>query len=88
MRQFHIIVSGIVQGVGFRYFTLYLAKNYGINGWVRNLPNGDVEIMAAGVEDALERFLSKLKIGPRYSKVTNIEVLTHPIQDFQNFTIK
>ena len=89
MRQFNIRVSGIVQGVGFRYFTFNLAVSLNITGWVRNLANGDVEILAQGSERALKEFLNKIGSGLKYSTVNHVEVHTQDItQDFKNFTIK
>ena len=89
MKQCHIRVSGIVQGVGFRYFTFNLAVNLNITGWVRNLANGDVEILAQGSEQALKEFLNKIGSGPKYSTVNHVEINTQDItQDFKNFTIK
>lgn len=88
MKQYRIVVSGLVQGVGFRYFTLYTAKNYDIKGWVRNLSNGDVEIIAQGSEEALGHFLGKIRIGPKFSKVSHVEISTQIAQDYKTFTIK
>ena len=67
------VVSGRVQGVGFRYFVLRQAELLGIAGWVRNLDSGQVEILALGTpaqHDTLEQVLRK---GPRFSAVTNVE---------------
>ena len=87
MKHYHIIVSGIVQGVGFRYFTLLTAKYYNINGWVRNLENGDVEIVAQGTEKALDHFLGKIRIGPKYSQINHVEVNTQTGTDYNSFKI-
>ena len=51
MKTCKIIVSGIVQGVGFRYFTFRLAEEYNLKGWVRNNLNGTVEMIVSGEED-------------------------------------
>ena len=88
MNQYHIIVSGVVQGVGFRYFTLLTAKNYDIHGWVQNLANGDVEIVAQGTEEALGHFLSKIRIGPKFSHITNVTVNSQSGTEYKKFTIK
>ena len=89
MKQYCMIVSGIVQGVGFRYFTLNLAINLDIKGWVRNLSNGDVEILAQGSEQALGEFLNKIGKGPKYSTVNHVEINTQEItKSFKIFTIK
>ena len=60
----HILVSGRVQGVGYRYFAAARAKVHGIVGYVRNLPNGSVEVVAAGPRVALAYFIGDLERGP------------------------
>jgi acylphosphatase len=74
MKTLHAIVSGRVQGVGFRYFVEEKALCLGLNGWVRNLRSGQVEVLATGEEEDIDRFLSALKRGPGLSKVTHVEV--------------
>ena len=66
-------VKGRVQGVGYRYFTQTLAKSMGLTGWVRNLPDGAVELFAIGGKEVLERFLHKLKEGPIGSHVKGVD---------------
>ena len=68
------IVSGRVQGVGFRYFTEGLAAREGLHGWVRNLPDGRVEIAAEGDAEALERFERHLRHGPPGARVEQVEI--------------
>ena len=69
-----LIVTGRVQGVGFRWFTLEMASLEGVTGWVRNLPDGGVEIVAEGEAEAMERFDRTVRRGPARSRVD--EVLT------------
>jgi acylphosphatase len=69
-------VSGRVQGVFFRASTEQQAQRLGISGWVRNLRDGRVEVLACGDEQQLETFVKWLEIGPEYAKVTKIEVKT------------
>ena len=73
VRTVRFVVRGRVQGVGFRYFTLRAAEAAGVAGWVRNLPDGSVEAVAAGEPDALERFRAALREGPPASAVGEIE---------------
>ena len=68
------IISGRVQGVGFRYFTEAAAAREGIHGWVRNLPDGRVEAAAEGEADAVDRFESKLRHGPPGARVEDVDV--------------
>lgn len=69
-----IWVSGVVQGVGFRYFVARLAKTFGIQGFVRNLPDGRVYIEASGEEGLLGEFLREVRIGPQLSRVSGMDV--------------
>jgi acylphosphatase len=66
-------ITGRVQGVGFRYFVLKAARAEGIAGWVRNLPDGSVEALAAGEPEALERLRAALRRGPPGSRVDAVE---------------
>jgi len=87
--RLHAIVSGIVQGVGFRYFVLMHAEKLKIKGWVRNTTQGDVEIIAEGNISNLEKFLELLKTGPQSAKVLNvITVWQKTTGEFLNFQVK
>ena len=68
------LVSGRVQGVGFRYFVQEAALVEGISGWVRNLPSGAVEVLAEGDVEALERLSRQLARGPALARVENVDV--------------
>lgn len=81
------VVSGRVQGVGFRFFAERAARELGVCGWVRNLPDGSVETVAEGEEDAVSRYLSRLKAGPRSSRVDSVAVDELEPQGFRAFEI-
>jgi acylphosphatase len=66
-------VHGVVQGVGFRHFTRKLAESYGIKGYVRNVPDGSVEVVAEGDTQVLKAFLDEVKIGPRFGSVSRVD---------------
>ena len=68
------IISGRVQGVGFRYFIQATAARENLHGWVRNLPDGRVEAAAEGEADAMERFERALRHGPPGARVEQLEV--------------
>jgi acylphosphatase len=68
------IVRGRVQGVGFRFFAERVARELGIRGWVCNLPDGTVETLAAGEEEAVRRYLERLRKGPLGSRVDALDV--------------
>ncbi len=88
-KRLHAFISGRVQGVGFRYFTERRANVYGITGWVRNLPDGRVEVVAEGDEELLKEFLNDLKKGPPLARVNNIEAKWEkPTGEFLEFYIR
>lgn len=80
-RIFRMVLAGRVQGVGFRYFTRQAAERLGVAGWVRNLPNGDVEVRAAGSAAALEAFRRQLRQGPPGSRVDSLSESELPAGD-------
>jgi acylphosphatase len=68
------LISGRVQGVGFRYFAYESASREGIHGWVRNLPDGRVEASAEGEAEAVERFERAVRHGPPGARIDDVEV--------------
>lgn len=77
----HIIVQGVVQGVGFRWFVEKEAKKLGLKGFVRNLYNGNVEVKVEGEQAIIQELIKTLKIGNSYSRVTGVNV---DWQEFEN----
>jgi acylphosphatase len=69
-----ILVGGRVQGVFFRDHTRTWAESLGITGWVRNLRDGRVEVLAEGEKDKLESFIERLKVGPPLAMVESVDV--------------
>ena len=67
------IVSGRVQGVGYRYFVMHEAVALGVAGWARNLVDGSVEVLAAGEETLLHAFEGRLWQGPPHARVSGLE---------------
>ena len=85
----HIIVHGHVQGVGFRYFVQKHALTLDITGWVRNRPEGTVEIWAEGPRAALDTLVSRIGRGPRHGLVRRLEHEWYTAKDtFQGFDIR
>jgi len=68
-----LVVSGKVQQVGFRDFTVRQAQTLGITGWVRNLSNGTIEIVAEGDEDAVAALVEACRTGPPMARVDHLE---------------
>ena len=73
-RRVHIVVSGRVQGVGYRASAHAKALSLGITGWVRNLPEGDVEILAEGDRFNIVAFIDWCGSGPRWARVDDLQV--------------
>jgi len=69
------LISGRVQGVGYRYFAQRAARETGVGGWVRNLDDGRVEAHAVGDAAALEDFEGRLRRGPAFADVRSVEVV-------------
>lgn len=75
MAVVHVEVCGVVQGVGFRWFTVRAARRIGLRGWVKNRDDGCVEIAAAGDSAALDRFLNEVRQGPPAAQVESVREL-------------
>ena len=83
------IVKGIVQGVGYRFFVEDRAYELGLTGYVRNLPDGTVEVVAEGDKEVLELLLEHLRRGPRSARVTDVEVeWGEATGEFRDFRIR
>lgn len=76
----HILVTGLVQGVGFRYFLQHHAELLGLRGYARNLHSGQVEIEVEGEKDSILRLVAEVKRGPRFSRISDVQVSW---QDYQ-----
>ena len=68
------VISGRVQGVGFRFFTEAAASREGLHGWVQNVPDGTVEIWAEGEQESMERFERNVRQGPPGARVTDVQI--------------
>jgi len=86
--RIHVYVSGQVQGVGFRSYIVRRAQSLGLVGWVRNLSDGRVEILAEGDGNRVEELLGFCRRGPPFSNVTHVEVLQEePRSEFVRFSL-
>jgi acylphosphatase len=72
MSDLHVRVTGMVQGVGFRWFVRERARRLGLKGWVRNLPDGSVEVAASGDPSQLDLLKAELQRGPRGAAVEKL----------------
>jgi acylphosphatase len=83
------LVSGYVQGVGYRWYARQHAFVLGLSGYARNLGDGRVEVVVEGPRDALERYLDALRRGPEGGDVANVEVTWGPAEhDLSGFLIR
>ena len=78
--RLHLVISGRVQGVGFRFSAYDEAKDLALAGWVRNLPNGEVEIVAEGSRENLQMLAAWAHLGPPPAHVTAVR------EDWLDFT--
>lgn len=84
----HAVVHGIVQGVNFRYHTKATATQLGVVGWVRNLPDGTVEVVAEGEQYALDQLIVFLRRGPTHAVVLHVDLSWEaPTYQYQQFLI-
>ncbi len=89
MKGVYLIISGYVQGVGFRWYAERTAKRFGITGWVRNLRSGEVEILAEGEEKEINKFLDELRSGPFQENIENVKTTEGEYKGkFSHFSIR
>jgi len=87
-KRAHILVSGGVQGVCFRMYTRDKALSLDLKGWVRNLLDGRVEIVAEGEGEKIALFLVLIRTGPSSARVTDLQVDWPTLQGEEQFTIR
>ena len=87
MKTIKLFISGTVQGIFFRQHVKDTADKIGLKGFVRNLDDGRVEIMAEGRDEIVNTFLEKCHKGPPHSTVKNVEVIESKHQGFDSFKI-
>ena len=89
MKRAHIIISGYVQGVFFRHNTKTKARKLGLKGFVKNLPNGDVEVVAEGNEKDINELIDFCRKGPMFSCVANLKIEYEEFKgEFDDFTVR
>jgi len=72
--QAHLTITGRVQGVGYRDWAIRTAHRLGLSGWVRNRPDGSVEVLAVGDDKAVGEMIEACRHGPRMAHVDNVDV--------------
>lgn len=87
--RYHFLIEGRVQGVGYRMSAQLAAQKTGVTGWVRNLPNGQVEMLAEGDTSQLSQLLEWAWQGPEFAKVTDIQLTEQTATgEFSQFDIR
>jgi acylphosphatase len=85
----HLLISGLVQGVGYRWFVMRKANEYNLKGYVRNLYTDEVEVEVEGNRGVIQEFIKELRIGSRSAHVTDIKIQWGNYQGkYKNFDIK
>ena len=85
----HLLITGMVQGVGYRWFVMRIAKESNLDGYVRNLPDGDVEVEVEGDRGLIIDLAEELKIGPHSGHVTDIKIHWGEFENkFKGFEIR
>ena len=84
----HLVITGRVQGVGFRFYMQRKARELGVTGWVRNCPDGRVDTHIEGDEAAVEQLIERLHHGPPAAQVEDVHVWNVDLFDFEDFEIR
>ena len=88
-KRVHVYYSGMVQGVGFRFTAERIAGSLGLCGWVKNLFDGRVEVIAEGEEAELIDFLNKMKNGPMKHYITGADIAwQEATEEFTDFSVR
>lgn len=89
VKRYHLIISGRVQGVSYRMSAWEKAQQLDITGWVRNLPDGRVEMLIEGEIDILDQMTAWARQGPRFANVTDVNISEKVASgDFSDFQIR
>ena len=88
-KRVHVFYAGRVQGVGFRATAEEVAKRFGVVGWIKNLRDGRVELLAEADETTLERFLDAIRTGPMKNFINDVDIAWSSASDtFDEFEIR
>ena len=83
----HVFVSGLVQGVNFRWYTAEHARSRDVSGWVRNLDDGRVEAVFEGSRESVEAMVAWCGQGPRHARVSSVEVRWQDVEGLSGFDL-
>ena len=88
MIRYRVLISGRVQGVAYRDSCRRMAEQHGVNGWVRNLPDGSVEAVFEGAPEAVGRLVDWSRRGPRFADVADVRVQAEEPEGISEFQIR
>ena len=88
MTCYHLLIKGKVQGVFFRQTAKSIARQNKLNGWIRNTPEGNVEVKICGEEEGLQKFISWSRTGPEQARVENVQITESDIEEFDDFSVR
>lgn len=88
MKRYSFLVTGRVQGVGYRYFAIRSAEKLGVTGWVSNRADGAVEGEAQAAPEILGEFIAALRRGPQASRVDDVETTEVSLSDEKKFSVR
>lgn len=86
-KSIRLYLTGTIQGIFFRQFIKDHADNHQVNGYVRNMEDGRVEVFLEGNKENVEAMITVCKAGPRHAHIRNVEEKPEPFQDFKEFKI-
>jgi acylphosphatase len=87
-KSYRITITGKVQNVGYRFYTVKTAAEFNIEGFVKNEPDGSVYIEAEGENDALETFMHWCRRGPQWARVDQFDIQEQPLMNYKGFRVK
>ena len=88
IKSVNLSISGVVQNVGFRFYTQKKARELGVKGFVKNMVDGSVYAEAEAEPDIIESFIEFCKKGPYWARVSDVKVQDAPVKDFEDFSIR
>lgn len=89
IRQVRVVISGSVQGVGYRAWTKHQAVVLGLSGWVMNCPDGSVQALLCGESSSVDEMIMRMKLGPRFAEVQSVSVTEEEAHgQYTDFTIR
>ena len=87
-KSLHVMISGRVQGVGYRAWCRHTATGLGLSGWVRNTPNGEVEAVFSGRAEVVDRMLINCAEGPGWARVEEVRIVSEAAPVVGSFDIR